>query len=203
MAEELQSLLDRIQSEGIDKTRKEGDQLIADAKDKAATIIKEAEEKAAAAKAKADQEATAFEARGIKALEQASRDLIITVGTEVNKVFAGIVGKALDTQYDAQIIGKMLIELAKADAAGKDFSAAVSTADKDALMAFARSEFTQQTKAGLEIAADSEVLKGFKVTMKGDDAYSDYSKDAIAESLMSFLRPQLAEMVKTAVKKED
>ena len=52
MSEDLQSLLEKINREGVEKARAEADKIIADAKAKAADIVKAAN--AEAAKAKAD-----------------------------------------------------------------------------------------------------------------------------------------------------
>ena len=54
MSEDLQSLLEKINREGVEKARAEADKIIADAKAKAADIVKTAN--AEAAKAKADAE---------------------------------------------------------------------------------------------------------------------------------------------------
>ena len=57
MSEDLQSLLEKINREGVEKARTEADKIIADAKAKAADIVKTAN--AEAAKAKADAEKAA------------------------------------------------------------------------------------------------------------------------------------------------
>ena len=51
---------------------------------------------------------------------------------------------------------------------------------------------------GLEIQSDRNLFKGFTVGVRGGQVMHDFSKDAIAESLASFLRPELAELVKQA-----
>ena len=60
MSEDLQSLLEKINREGVEKARAEADKIIADAKAKAADIVKTAQ--AEAAKSKADAEKAAREA---------------------------------------------------------------------------------------------------------------------------------------------
>ena len=58
MSEDLQSLLEKINRDGVEKAQAESDRIIAEAKAKAAAIVKEANEAAAAAKADAEKSAT-------------------------------------------------------------------------------------------------------------------------------------------------
>jgi len=42
------------------------------------------------------------------------------------------------------------------------------------------------------------VFKGFRVGAKGGQVFHDFTKEAIAESLAHFLRPELGQIVKKA-----
>ena len=57
---------------------------------------------------------------------------------------------------------------------------------------------TYVKKDGVEIKTDNEIIKGFTVGLKGQDVYIDFTSEAIAEALMKFLRPQLADIVNEA-----
>ena len=84
MAEQLQGLLERIQKDGIDKADAEGQRIIDDAKAQAASIISDAEAKAKAGLDNAEREGAAFAERGKVALQQAARDVVITVGDAIS-----------------------------------------------------------------------------------------------------------------------
>ncbi len=60
---------------------------VSQAREKAAALVKEAEQKAAAIVEQAKLDAGQYTARGQQALAQSARDLIITVGAGVEKVF--------------------------------------------------------------------------------------------------------------------
>jgi V/A-type H+-transporting ATPase subunit E len=55
---------------------------------------------------------------------------------------------------------------------------------------------------GLELHVDNEILKGFKVSFADDHVYLDFTQEAIAEALTTFLRPKLAEIVGRVAKGE-
>ncbi|MBR1836459.1 MAG: hypothetical protein IJ783_04155, partial [Kiritimatiellae bacterium] len=73
MAEELQSLLDRIRAEGVEKANARAAEITAEAEKKAAAIVADAEKKAAAAVAAAREEADTLRQRAEQSLAQAAR----------------------------------------------------------------------------------------------------------------------------------
>ena len=85
MAEELQGLLDRIQSEGIAKAEAEKTKIVEDAKAEAAKIVAAAEAKAASIVKKANEEAEISVAKGNDAIKQAARDVLIALRADIEK----------------------------------------------------------------------------------------------------------------------
>ena len=56
--------------------------------------------------------------------------------------------------------------------------------------------------AGLYASAlyDKGIFKGFRVGRKGGQVFHDFTQEAIADSLATFLRPELGEIVKQAAR---
>ena len=77
MSEDLQSLLEKINREGVEKARAEADKIIADAKAKAADIVKTANADAAKAKADAEKAAEDYAARAAETVRQADRKSVV------------------------------------------------------------------------------------------------------------------------------
>ncbi len=201
MAEELQHLIERIHKEGVESGEKAADSLVAEAKKKAAAIIADAEKNAAAQVAKADTDSQAFAVRGKKTLEQAARDLLITIGGSVGDVVGGIIDSDLDTALTPELMSQMLLKLAesyKQDGGNDDIEAMLGEKDAAAVKAVIAKEYQDKLAAGIQIESDKEIFKGFRVGVKGGQVFHDFTKEAIAESLSSFLRPELADIVKKA-----
>jgi V/A-type H+-transporting ATPase subunit E len=193
MAEELKHLIEQIQKEGVEKANEQAETIISQAKDKAAKIVAEAEEKANSLLKKAKIESEAFAERSVKTLEQAARDLLITVGQGCEKVASGTLGQAVDTALSADFLQQMIkgvIEQGK----GSSVVLSVNDADKAALAAFC-AELTKKSGKKIELVSDSEILSGFKVGFKDQSVYLDYTGEAVAEALSAFLRPELAKTV--------
>ena len=199
MAEELQHLIDRIQKEAVDTAEKQSEQLIAQAKQKAAAMVKEAEEKARTTLEKADNDAKAYTERSIKTLNQAARDLLITVGQGIENVLADIVDETVEQALTIDAMKEMLVKVVEAYVAkgGTEsrLEVLVSQKDQQEIVRFFESRYRQKLGQGLQLRAENEVFKGFKVSFAGGRVYHDFTKEAIAESLTNFLRPHLAEIV--------
>lgn len=196
MAEELQSLLERIQSDTVEKAGKQAEEIVAKAREKAAGLVKDAEEKARQTLTQADTDAQAFAERSRKTLEQAARDLLITVGSGVESLFARMVRDSVDQAMSGDVIAGLLGKLCEAGMKNESLVVSVSEEDKAAVVKYFNAQFADAVKNGkVMIQTDNEIIKGFTVGVKGQDVYTDFTDEAIAEALMKFLRPQLAEIV--------
>lgn len=201
MAEELQHLIERIRKEGVESGEKAADTLVAEAKKKAAAIVAEAEKQAQETVAKAETDAAAFAERGKKTLEQAARDLLISIGGSVGNVVSGIVDADVGAALTPDLMSQMLLKLAEAyakDDGEGGIEAMLGEKDAAAVKAFFAKEYQDKLAAGIQIESDKEIFKGFRVGAKGGQVFHDFTKEAIAESLASFLRPELAEIVQKA-----
>ncbi len=193
MAEELKHLIEQIQKEGVEKADEQANTIISQAKEKAAKIVAEAEAKAHESLLKAKTESEAFAKRSAKTLEQAARDLLITVGQGCEKVVTEALGKEVSEALTGDLLEKMILGVVEQNK-GSAIELGMSESDATALTAFCAE---QATKSGqeIELVSDSEILSGFKVGFKDKNAYLDFTGEAVAEALAAFLRPELAKTV--------
>ena len=206
MAEELQHLIDRIQKEAVQAAEDKAGHILSQAKEKAAAMVKDAEAKAKASLAKADKDAEAFTERSTKALEQAARDLLISVGQGVENILQDIVDESVDKALSLDVLKQMLVKMAEAYAQRQGdesrIELLISEQDQKELIQFFADQYKAKMLHGVEVHVDSSVFKGFKVSFVDSHVYHDFTKEAIAESLVSFPRPQLAEIVHRVARKE-
>ena len=114
MAEELQHLIERIRKEGVESGEKAADSLVAEAKKKAAAIVADAQKQAKDLVERAEKDAAAFAERGKKTLEQAARDLLISIGGSVGNVVGGLVDAKVGAALTPDLMAQMLLKLAGA-----------------------------------------------------------------------------------------
>ena len=206
MAEDLQQLMDKIQSEAIEKAEKQAAEIQSKAKEKAAATVKEAEQKAEALLAKAEKDAEQYTERSTRTLEQAARDLLISVGQGVENILDDLVSETLDEAMSIDVIKEMLTRMAETyiERGGKErrIGLLVTPEDQETLVKFFSEKYREKLGHGIEIHPDRSISKGFHISFVDEHAHHDFSKQAIAEALSRFLRPHLSEIILRAASDE-
>ena len=196
MAEDLQALMERIQKDAVDKAELEATSIISKAKEKAAEIVKAAEEEAKAKLEQADKDAVAFTERSERTLEQSARDLLLSVGKNLEKMILDLLSLQVEKSLDETTVKSMLLAIAKSYSS--DIEIDFSEADAKALSSFVMGEFAKQLKAGVKVESDKGVKFGFRVKLDQGKVSHEFTEAAMAESLSALLRPQLAKIVNKA-----
>jgi V/A-type H+-transporting ATPase subunit E len=196
MAEDLQALMERIQKDAVDKAELEATSIISKAKEKAAEIVKAAEEEAKAKLEQADKDAVAFTERSERTLEQSARDLLLSVGKNLEKMILDLLSLQIEKSLDETTVKSMLLAIAKSYSSNIDVE--FSEADATKLSSFVMGEFAKQLKAGVKVESDKGVKFGFRVKLDGGKVSHEFTEAAMAESLSALLRPQLAKIVNKA-----
>jgi len=202
MQEELQPLIDRIQKEGIETAESKAQEIIEHAQKEASAILEHASAQAEIILEKADQDAQAFTLRSRKTLEHASRDVLISIGQAVDKVFSDLVKEAVAEGLDKSTLQEMLVKLAQSygEANGRSSSIKVLLGNNEQgeLASYLRGQLVEKLKRGVEIQAENNSYSGFKVSFSEGNVYHDFTLETISEAISAFLRPKLAEIVKRA-----
>ena len=114
MSEDLQSLLEKINRDGVEKANAAADKIIADAKAKAAEIVKAATADAAKAKADAEKAAADYTARASETVAQAARDTILKIEASVTAMLTALLAKDVDaTLSDEKNVAALALEAVK------------------------------------------------------------------------------------------
>ena len=199
MEQNLQNLLNRIQKEGIDKADKEAMRIISDAREKAAGIVKEAEMKAKEMLEKAEQDARSFAEHGAKTIAHAGRDVLLTVGKGIDTLLKEIafhsVGKALSPDTIIQMMIKLASAYAEKGFAEGRVNMLLSPEDQKTVVKLFMEKYREQFQEGIEIHVDDKIIKGFKVAIKSDAVFHDFTQEAIADAICYFLKPHLADII--------
>lgn len=199
MAIELQHLIDRINQEAVEKGEQEANRIVARAREQAAALVREGEAAARAHLDKAEKDSEVFVERSTRTLEQAARDLLISVGQAVENIIADIVSDATDEALDPDTLKRMMVKMAQAYAERNGTESRIEVLvgkdDQAELVRFFARQYRHRLVRGLNIRADAGVRRGFRVILDNDRVHHDFTRPAIAEALGNFLRPHLAEIV--------
>jgi len=197
--EELQSLLTRIHTEGIEKAEAEASEIVSAAQSKARGIVATAEQQAAEILASAEREALVFEERSAHALDQTARDFLIGVEKGVESILSASVRDGVAESLTPDTMARMLVKLAEAYAAKgmreSRIEVLVSPQDEEEFVRQVMGSYRERLGPGIEIRPVKGLHRGFRVSFSDDTLYHDFSEEAIAASLSQLLKPPLREIV--------
>ncbi len=199
MSTDLQHLLDKIQSEGIDKAKAEGDALLAKAQKEARQIVDAAQQQAEGFRAQSEKDAEAYQVRATEAIRQAGRDLLLNVEKSVQAMMEALMLREMQgTLALPEVLTSLAQETVKGYMAGGEKEIAVHVPKTlEALLPALREKVRQNATQGkVEVVLDANQNSGFSLRMQGGRVEQDFSAEAIVQALSKTLRPQLAALLK-------
>ena len=191
MSEELQSLIEKINRDGVEKANAEAERIVAEAREQAAMIVKTAKDEAAKSAKAAKDESELSAERAKETLRQAARDAIISV--------EGAVTRLLEKILAANVDDALSNPATAADMAGDAVKTLVGTGEIIAgpkIAAALKAELT--SKQNFTVVMDETLGSGFKVKMEGGRVEHDFTGATVAAELAKRLRPDLAALMQGA-----
>ena len=201
MAEELQSLLEKIQREGIEKAAAERDKMLEDARQQAEMIVAEAQKKAEAARAAAAQEAEAMQKRAENAIRQAARDILLEHNSELKQRVENITRNRLDEALSADFMASLVADIAKAVL---NDPAKGSAGTLEVMAAPAKcEELVQKLSAAvgadmvsrISVFPNSAAGRGLKISVDGDQVFFDFSDAALTEMVCEYAGSKVSAVI--------
>jgi V/A-type H+-transporting ATPase subunit E len=202
MAEEIKSLIEKIQQDGIkvaeekakgieDQAKKEADLILQNARVEAERLLSEAKDNLA----KMEQSQKAL-------LAQAGRDLLLTLKKEINAMLERLILQeiqgSITPEAMADILGQIIKEQSKL---GKeDIIVTLKKEDLNKLEKNFLARLKEEAKKGIVLKPSEEVRAGFLISFDNAKSYYDFSDQALSEYIGTYLKPKLAELLKNALK---
>ncbi|MBU4289915.1 MAG: ATPase [Verrucomicrobia bacterium] len=202
MADELQSLIERIQREGVEKAEADAAAIVTRVKAKAAEIVKAAEAQAQAILKQADADARVYTERSTITLTQAARDVLIAVGQGLESILDEVVRKQVGQALSPETLETMLGRIAQAYAARgmteNRLTVLLSPDDQQNLARLVEAGVRDALGQGVDLRADDRIIKGFRISIQDGHVVHDFTEAAIAEAIGALLKPHLGEIVHRA-----
>ena len=189
MAEDLQSLLEKINREGVEKARAAADEIVAAAKAKADEIVKSANDKAAKAKADAEKSAADYAARAAETVRQAERDTLLKIESSVTALLENLLRQNVDRALADEKTSAALVAEAVKGLVGP-----VEVAANPKLAASLKAQLAAQKN--ITVVLDDTLGTGFSVKTDGGRVEHAFTGDVVAGELAKRLRPDLAQLLK-------
>ena len=201
MAEELQSLLEKIHRDGIEKAAAEREEMLNAAKKEAETIVAAAKEEAAKLRSAAENDAEALKKRAESAIRQAARDILLDLKSELKKRVEAITRNRLDEALSADFMASLVADIAKAVL---NDPAKGSAGTLEVMAAPAKcEELVQKLSAAvgadmvsrISVFPNSAAGRGLKISVDGDQVFFDFSDAALTEMVCEYAGSKVSAVI--------
>lgn len=187
--EDLQSLLEKINRDGVEKAEAEAKKIVDAAQEKAKAILAEATAGAAKAREDAARDAEMSAARATETIGQAARDVIIGVKDAVSALLDRLLVKGVDKALADEATAGAIVATAVKELVGPgEITCGEKLAKALAAQLAAKKDFT--------VVTDDTIGSGFTVKLEGGRVEHAFTVEVIASELAKRLRPDLAKLLK-------
>ena len=202
MAEEIQSLIEKIQQDGIKVAEEKAREIEDQAKKEADLILKNARVEAERLLSEAKDNLAKMEQSQKALLAQAGRDLMLTLKKEINAMLERLILQEIQESITPEVMADILGRIIKEQATlGKEDI--IVTLKKEDLNKFEKgflARLKEEVKKGIILKPSEEVRSGFLISFDNAKSYFDFSDQALSEYIGTYLKPKLAELLKNALK---
>ena len=196
MADELQSLLEKINAEGVKKAEAERSEIIAAANAEAQKIVSGARAEAEKIIAEAESESSALRSRAESAVKQAARDAVLELKAELearlNDAVKDAAAKALSPELMARIVRELALKFA--DSPDAELSVRCAVKDREELDKALRDALAESLKKAPKLLPDRALSGGLEVGFRDGELYFDFSLEAVEEVVSAYVGERMAEL---------
>lgn len=198
MAEELESLIEKINEEGIKAAEAKAKAIEEEARLLAKGIIEKTQKEASRIASDAKDKSARLEESTKASLKQAARDVILSLRKEINAMLDKLISSHVHKMLSGEEMAVLIASMIK-DYASKGERRVIVTLKKEDLEKLEKgllNELKGELKKGVTLKATDDIRGGFRISYDEGRSYYDFTDQAIAEYIVSYLKPSLTEILK-------
>ncbi len=199
MAEDIKDLIEKIQQEGIKAAEEKAKEIETQAQGQAEALIQKAQKEAQGLIAEAKDKVAKMEKSARASLEQAGRDLLLSLREEIDAMLNRVVVSQLRQALTPRELINIITTLIKnSSAEKKDIIVSLNKDDLKNLEKAFLGKLRDVTKKGVTLKTSGNIHGGFVISYDSGKSHYDFTDKALAQYLGLHLKPELAEMLKEA-----
>ncbi|MBN1895927.1 hypothetical protein JW906_15680 [bacterium] len=192
---QLGNIIEKIRKEGVEEARQMAENIVREAKAKAEGILEEAGKRAARMEEEAGKRSEEFQKSGELAVRQAARDTVLQLKTQIQDLFDRVFKREMSGALNPETVQAMILRLV--EQWGRDSAVEISVSDED-LASIEKLLFAgtrKELKKTLVLHGSPDIEHGFRIGLRGENVYYDFTDESIAQTLKQFLKPRLKEVL--------
>lgn len=191
----LDNLIEKIRKEAVEEGRNQASDLVKHAKADADKIIRDAEEKARIIISDAETEAEKTRDNTKHALQQAARDIELSLKERITALFDRVFKQAVGDVLQPEFLEKLILTLVTEWASRGAVDIIVNPEMQKNLEQTLFAKLGGTLKDTITLHASPGLAKGFRLALKDGSLYYDFSDDTIADTMKEFLSPTLRSLL--------
>ena len=188
---QIQDLITSIKNDGIDKAKKEAEEIIRKAEMEADSIIKSANEEREKILSAARRDIELEKKSAEEKLKQAARDASLTFKKSIEDELGKIMKESVDASLDSDALEKLIESVISSSLVSDGSEVVISDEEKDKVALSFIKGLSDKLKKGLVLKTSASISGGFLVKAKDGSGYFDFSSEEIAKMLYPFLSENL------------
>jgi V/A-type H+-transporting ATPase subunit E len=191
----IQSLLERIKTEGISEAQKEAEAILVQARAEADAIRDRAQAQASELLRQAELEVRNTREGFEAAMSQAARDLVLAVKDSITRLCHEVLRKEVRAVLTPDMLKEMILKIIaawKPQQPPQRTEVLLNPEDWRQLEDALRNSLQGAFKNGVVLKPIEGIEKGFRIGIQGEDAHYDVTDKGIAELLSEYLSPRVA-----------
>ena len=193
MSNKLQELTDKLYNEGLSKGKKEGQQLLNNARYEADNILSSAKEKAEAIVAEAEKKASDIRSKAESDLKMASAQTLQATKKDIENLLVSTIcyGKTDQALSDSDFIKETIAAVARNFSAteGKDISLVLPESLRNELEPWVANELNKALASDIKAEFSKKITGGFTIGPKDGGWFISLSDETFKELIAEYIRP--------------
>ena len=195
MEAKLDSLIEKIKKDGILEAQKEAASIVSEAKSNASKIVENARSEARRIVEEAQKEAERIKLNDEAAIKQAARDTVLATKEKIIELFNKVLLREVSDSLDSELVGRLIKYIVENWVDKQSAEVLVSQEDVSKLEALLTERLKEELRKAIEMKPDPSIAKGFKIGLKGENLYYDFTDETMTEILKSYLTPSVRDIL--------
>ncbi|MCK5147080.1 hypothetical protein KAR48_10015 [bacterium] len=195
MEVKLDNLIEQLKKEGIEDARKAADIILAKAKAEAELILEKAGKAAETREKQAEEKAAQFNKNAELAVRQAGRDAELLLKEQINRLFDRVFKQEVGKGLDAEFLKGLILEIVTSWGKSQGVEVEINEDQAKDLEKVLFSGVETQLRKGITLHPSKDLSAGFRIGIKGENLYYDFSDESISELLRVFLNQRINDIL--------
>ncbi|MFH1413582.1 MAG: hypothetical protein ABIG56_01890 [Candidatus Omnitrophota bacterium] len=198
MAEQIKDLIEKIQQDGLKVAENNARAIEQQARQRADEIISKAKKNAEKIVTEGRSEVARMEESTRASLQQAGRDLILSLKKEINSMLDKLIELSADEVLKPEELFKIITALIK-NYKGENKENIIISLKKEDLKKLEKgllAALGKAAKRGVNLKAEDDISGGFIISYDFGKSHFDFTDRALSEYIGTSLKPKLKEILK-------